>query len=863
MFGLDRKSVASFEEHPPDSPAWMDCFWSGKFMIEMKSHNENLDRAIEQALEYYVQLKKDQEPRYILACDFQTWHLRDKQENTDHIFLLVDLVDNVGLFGFMTDRPKIIVSDPVNFKATKILGDLFDLLKESNYGSHNTEYFLTRLIFCLFADDTGIFGDHGRFQNYLKESTNKDGSDLGSYLAYLFSVLNQPQDERSKTMDPKMRSFPYINGSLFEKQIDFPVFNSAMRQLLVNAGDYDWSKVSPAIFGSMFQTVMDQGARREMGAHYTSEENILKVIRPLFLDELNREFNTINLMGDDSKKDEFIKFQDKLSNLKFLDPACGSGNFLVICYREIRRLELRIIMKIYGYEGKRIDTNELSKIDVDQFYGIELIEFSAKIAETSLWMMDHIMNVELSKRYGVKFRRIPIRKKPNIRYEDALEFDWNRLLSSEQCNYIFGNPPFVGSKMQTVEQRGQIKQISNLKGRGGTLDYVCGWFLKSAQYISKSTKVGFVSTNSITQGEQVGQLWPILSDVGIEINFAYKSFKWDSEAKGKAQVTVTIIGFGKESNHKKRLFHYDEDGKPIEENSKFISPYLIGSDTVLPIVKESHKPLNKLPDLIIGTQPIDGGHYIFTDEQKNKFLNAEPDAKKFFRQFVGSQELINGNPRWILTLQKITLEELKKLPKIKERIEKVQKFRKKSVRKITKKLADSPTEYNITTISDKTFLAIPCVSSENRNYVPIVYFDPSIICSNRTMIIKEASLGLFGLLTSKIHMLWLQFFGGRLETRYNYSASIVYNTFPVPDTSLDVLEPYAQTILDIRNKYPNSTLADLYSPLTMPSDLLKAHQKLDRKVEKLYRDTPFQSDHERAGFLLERYQKMVNKQTTL
>ena len=331
----------------------MDCFWSGTFMVEMKSLGESLDGAMVQALQYYINLKKDEEPRYILVCDFQNWYLRDKKENTDHFFKLSELVDNIGLFGFMTNRPKVIQSDPVNIKASEILGKIFDALKESGYPHHQVEYFLTRLVFCLFADDTGIFGDYGKFQTYLKESTKEDGSDLGHYLAYLFGVLNQERDKRSKTMDPKTRSFPYINGALFEKPIEFPDFDSKMRELLIDAGNYDWGKVSPAIFGNMFQTVMDQNARREMGAHYTSEENILKVIRPLFLDDLNKEFDELSKVMDDSRKDRFREFQNKLTNLKFLDPACGSGNFLVIAYREIRRLEHRVIIEIYGYDGKK------------------------------------------------------------------------------------------------------------------------------------------------------------------------------------------------------------------------------------------------------------------------------------------------------------------------------------------------------------------------------------------------------------------------------------------------------------------------------------------------------------------------------
>ena len=827
----------------------------------MKSRGENLEKAMDQALGYYLQLKKDQEPRYILVCDFQSWYLRDKKENTDHFFILSELVENIGLFGFMTNRPKVIQSDPVNIKASEILGKIFDALKKSGYPHHQVEYFLTRLVFCLFADDTGIFGDNGKFQSYIKNSTQEDGSDLGRYLAYLFGVLNQERDKRSKTMDSKTRSFPYINGALFEKQIDFPDFDSNMRELLIDAGNYDWSKVSPAIFGNMFQTVMDQDARREMGAHYTSEENILKVIRPLFLDDLNKEYDELSKVMDDSKKDGFIEFQNKLANLKFLDPACGSGNFLVIAYREIRRLEHRIIMKIYGYEGKRTDTDELSKVDVNQFHGIEIIEFSSRITEISLWMMDHIMNLELSDRYGYKFRRIPIKKKPFIVNRDALEFDWNDVIPSEQCSYIFGNPPFSGSNTMTEEQRNQVKTIANLGKSGGTLDYVTAWFITAGKYVKDDTKIGFVATNSIVQGEQVGQLWPILFEYDLQITFAYKSFKWNSESRGGATVTVVIIGLTK-TGTTKRLFDYDANNT-IEHNPKNISPYLVETTNPHIIVYKTSNPINGLQKIKKGTMPIDGGHYIFTDSEKNTFLENEPDAESFFRPYINGKEFLNGKSRWILKLHDAQPNQLRKMPKITQQISKVREFRLASKNKITRKLAETPKIFAHTHIPTTSFLAIPIISSSRRKYVPIGYMKPPIIPSDATMIIENASLGLLGLITSKMHMVWLRSIGGKLGTSLRYSGGVVYNTFPVPSGNLNELEPYAKKILDIRDKYPDSTLADLYDPITMPVDLLKAHKSLDKIVERLYREKPFESDNERLEFLLKEYQKMTSKQATL
>ena len=858
VFGLDRKSIASFEKHPDNSPEWMDCFWEKKIIIEMKSSGENLDEAMDQALGYYVQLKKDQEPRYILICDFQNWYLRDKKENTDHFFILSDFEHNIGLFGFMTNRPKVVQADPVNIKASEIMGKVYDLLKESGYPSYHAEYFLTRLVFCLFADDTGIFGDHGKFQTYLKEFTSEDGSDLGSRLVYLFSVLNQQRDRRSKTMDPKMRSFPYINGALFERQIEFPDFDSKMRQFLIDAGEYDWSKVSPVIFGNMFQTVMDQDARREMGAHYTSEENILKVIRPLFLDKLNEEFDEIDKVLDDSRKDRFIEFQNKLSSLKFLDPACGSGNFLVIAYREIRRLEHRIIMKIHGYSGKRIDTDELSKIDVDQFFGIEIIEFSAKIAETSLWMMDHLMNMELSKRYGLAFRRIPIKKKPNIVCKDALEFDWNEILPNSECSYVFGNPPFNGASVMNEKQKQQIVRITN----SNKIDYVTGWFVKACEYISHThPQIAFVATNSITQGEQVGQLWPVLFDrYNVNIIFAHKSFKWKSEAKGKAQVTVVIIGLAKNFVGRKQLFHYDGE-KIIEERPKHISPYLVGSTTLLSIVKKANNPLNGLPSIRLGSKLVDWGHYVFNDEEKNNFLSKEPSAKSYFRSYIDGHGFLHNNYRWVLFLQDIQPNVLKKMPMILDRVNAVKTLRSQSKKKLTREKANTPTVFAEGSVPTNPYLAIPLTSSEKREYIPIGYLKPPIIPSNGLMIVENTNLVLFGLLTSRMLMTWVRTIGGKMETRLRYTADI-HNTFPVPK-DYSSLESFARKILDIRKKYPDSTLADLYDPITMPADLLKAHQKLDKAVEKLYRDEPFNSDEERLEFLLEEYQKMAGKQITL
>ena len=549
VFGIKRRSVALFElgvKKLDNKHGFIDLFWQKKLIAEHKSAGFSLDAAMEQAEEYCLAVDENIRPRYMLACDFQNFRLIDLEERKEWGFKLSEFPNKIEHFGFMTDRadPDYQDSeDAVNIKASEMMGKIYDALKESGYATHDSEYLLTRLTFCMFADDTGIFDPHGMFANYLQDRTAEDGSDLGPKMMELFQVLNTDYKARQSNLDEDLVQFPYINGDLFKNQIRIPAFNSKMRELFINACKFDWSKISPAIFGSLFQSVMDDKERREKGAHYTTEINILKVIEPLFLDALTDEFESIKSRKDSHRKKNLEKFQDRLANLTFFDPACGSGNFLIIAYREIRKLELKIIRELHDTKQHLMDVSMLSKIDVDKFYGIELNEFSARIAETALWMMDHLMNNELSKQFGISYTRIPLKKSPNIVNADALVMDWNELLPSSKCSYILGNPPYGGSKVTTVEQRNQIKRIADLGKSGGTLDYVTGWFLKAGDYVNKQTTIGFVATNSITQGEQVGQLWPVLfNEYGLEIIFAHRPFKWESPTKGKAHVIVVILG---------------------------------------------------------------------------------------------------------------------------------------------------------------------------------------------------------------------------------------------------------------------------------------------------------------------------------
>ena len=860
IFDINRKkSGAKFEVHPKMSTLdRIDLLWSGKLLVEMKSTNKDLDTAMARALQYYSHLDKRDEPTHILACDFQNWYLLNKENNNRYRFKLNELPEHIGLFGFMIDKPAIYTTDPVNQDASNIIVDIFDTLKFDESNNNDIEYFLTRIVFCLFADDTNIF-EQNSFQNYIK-STKQDGSDLGIYLEKLFKILNTPTEKRSSTVQSRFKQFQYIDGDLFNGQdITFPEFTNKTRELLIQAGEYDWSKVSPVIFGSMFQNVMDRTARRGSGSHYTTEENILKVIQSLLMNNLYSTFDDIIISDDSNKINKLVEFQNKLSNLTFFDPACGSGNFLSITYKEIRRLEHNIL-----YQIKLLDPKHTvkSKVDVNQFYGIELGRFSSKIAEISIWMMDHLMNMELTRLFGKKSYRIPLKKRPNIVCGDALEINWNDILPNVQCDYILGNPPFAGYSQNNKEQRFQIIQITNKYTdiKTSNLDYVTGWFIKAGEYCNNTTRIGLVSTNSITQGEQVYPLWTILLDrLGLNIQFAYKSFTWTSETKGTATVSVIIIGLSKENNTVRYLYN----NSTVKE-TPYITPYLNSAKKKRPIIQPSSKILNGFTPMKVGVRASDDFNYIFTEQERDEFLKKEPKAEKYMKKYVGADDFINDNIRYILALKDIKPSELQKMPHVLDRVRKVKEYRLNCKRAGTKRLAKTPLLYESDISYDKPFLILPVVSTEKRDYMPIGFIDPSIIIpGSASKIIPDVSLSLFALLTSRMHNLWLSIAGGRLGTGFRYSNKLVYNTFPVPKSDLKSLEPLAQNILDIRDKYKDSSLADLYDPDTMPADLLKAHQQLDKKVESLYRKKPFQDDDDRLEFLLSEYSKMVGEQEKL
>ena len=875
VFGVRRRNVARYEAHVAkldNRSGFIDLFWPGVLIVEQKSAGRDLKAAYEQAGEYFDALPDRERPRFILVSDFQTFELHDLDERAAVAFPLADLPAHVESFGFIlgVQRRTFRDQDPANIEAAELVGRLHDALADARHRGHDLERFLVRVVFCMFADDTGVFEPRDIFLDFIETRTSEDGADLGPWLAQLFEVLDTPDGERAATLDEDLARFPYVNGDLFEGHLRTFSFDTAMRGALLDACRFDWSNISPAIFGALFQSVMDPAERRAQGAHYTTEKNILKVIEPLFMDDLRAEFERVKALRGRGRLAALRQFQAKLGGLTFLDPACGCGNFLIIAYRELRLLEIEVIRNIRDATAATgqavLDAGWQSVVDVDQFYGIELGEFPARIAETALWMMDHIMNNRLSLEFGQTFVRIPLEKSPHIVHGDALETDWSGLLPSGDCSFVLGNPPFVGAKFQTAEQRVQVRGIASLGKGGGTLDYVGAWFIKAGEYVKGSrARIGFVATNSITQGEQVAQLWPVLfGRCKLEIAFAHRTFAWGSDARGKAHVHVVILGLDrrKAARVEKRLFSYpDINGDPEESRHAALSPYLFDagglSDPHL-VVREESAPINGMGRLITGTQPLEDGNLTFSSEEKASFFEHEPSAEPYFRPFPGAREFIRGDVRWILHTAEIPPQRLRRLPMVARRLKAVREFRAKSKRQTTKRLADYPSAYGVTVVPEYPFLIVPQTSSERRDYVPIGYLEPPVIPSEKLRLLPNATFADFALLTSAMHMAWMRAVTGRMKSDYMYSVGVVYNTFPMPPkgANLSRLEPLAQAVLDARATHRGATLADLYDPDLMPPNLRRAHRALDRAVDRLYRRGAFASERERVEHLFALYEKM-------
>ena len=903
VFGITRKKIGTFEHRVKklsETDGYIDLLWKGTILVEMKSRGKNLDKAFEQAKEYTYGLQQHELPKYILVSDFEIFRLTDLEEGKTYEFRLSELVNNVQHFGYLLGYHKKEYKEQnlANIQAAELMGKLHDRLKEIGYSGHALEVYLVRVLFLLFAEDTTIF-EKQQFQDFIERRTHEDGSDLAPKLQELFQALNTPKENRFKNLDEDINAFPYVNGKLFEENLPVASFDSAMRQALLNCTYLDWSEISPAIFGSMFQSVMNPNERRNLGAHYTSETNILKLIKPLFLDELWREFESIK-----EHKNKLPAFHKKLSNLRFLDPACGCGNFLVITYRELRLLELEILRILHRSGQRVIDVSNIIWIDVDQFYGIEYEEFPARIAEVAMWLIDHQMNMKVSNEFGQYLVRLPLKKAATILHGDALETDWQSLLNPlntytiraehadiflvqekpipygkvnvetksysvhtetpepenrTKFDYIIGNPPFSGSKIMKQQQRNQIvKQFDNLDGCG-VLDYVTGWYIKAAKYIQNTkTKVAFVSTNSIVQGEQTAILWgQMLNRYGIKIHFAHRTFKWSNEARGNAAVYCVIIGFANYDTPNKSIFDYENiKGEAHEIEAKNINPYLVDAKDVF--IEKRTTPLCNVPKMNFGNMPLDGGHLLLSDEEKDVFLKIEPKAEKFILPLISAFEFLNGKKRWCLWLENAEPNELKQLPKVLKRIEAVRKFRLNSIAPSTQKFASSPALFRDRN-RPETYIVVPRVSSENRPYIPLGFFDNNSIVSDTCMSIPDGTLYHFGILMSKMHMAWVNVVCGRLKSDFRYSKDIVYNNFPWAENptkkQIQAIEKAAQTVLDVREKFSNSSLAILYDPLTIPLALTKVHNELDKAVDLAYRPQPFTGEANRMEFLFSLYEK--------
>ena len=863
VFGLTRRRVAVFEKQVQklgDKSGYIDLFWPGKLIVEQKSLGKDLKKAFQQALDYTQNLTKKDFPEYIIVSDFARFKLYDLEKNEEHEFVLDDLHKNVELLGFIAGYEKHVIKDqdPVNIHAAEMMGKLHDQMKEVGYEGHSLEIYLVRLLFCLFAEDTGIFKIQ-QFIEYIEEKTNEDGSDLAYHLNSLFHVLNTPENKRLKNRDEQLTAFPYVNGKLFEEMLPPAGFDSAMRKTLLECCALDWSRISPAIFGSLFQSIMNKDERRNLGAHYTSEKNILKLIKPLFLDELWEEFEKVK-----RNKNRLFEFHKKLRHLNFLDPACGCGNFLVIAYRELRLLELAVLKASRDSKQQVLSIQSMIQLDVDQFYGIEIEEFPAQIAQVAMWLMDHQMNMMVSKEFGMYFARIPLKSTANIVCDNALRIDWNDVIPAERLSYIMGNPPFVGKSLQSTAQKSDMAFAFDNLLKISTLDFVSAWYYKSAKMmeINKEISAALVSTNSITQGEQVPNLWKILFDEGISIFFAHRTFQWNSEARGKAAVHCVIVGFSKKDISPKQLFEYEDiKGEPHLIQAKNINPYLFDAPSI--VLENRRRPICEVSPMVYGSKPTDGGNLLLKEEEKYELIKKEPLSEKFIKPFLNAEEFLHNVKRYCLWLVDCSPSELKKMPLVLERAQKVRNMRSNSTKKATRELALFPTIFAEIRQTRTKYLLVPSVSSENRTYIPVGYFDSNVICGNANFQIPDACLYDFAIFNSIMHMAWMRAVCGRLESRYRYSNTIVYNNFPWPENPTEKqkekIEKCAQAVLDARAEFPDASLADLYDPLTTPPVIIKAHHALDKAVDAAYGKTNFKTEAERVAFLFELYEKYVSE----
>lgn len=819
----------------------------------------------QQARRYGGYLPVNQQPRWIVVCNFKEFRIHDMNHpnDTPEILLLSDLEKEYARLNFLvnTGDENIRKEMEISLQAGELVGVLYDaLLKqyaepESEQTLKSLNALCVRLVFCLYAEDSGIFGKRNMFHDYLQAHRAEDRRALIN----LFRVLDQKEDERDRYLDDDLAAFPYVNGGLFANEdIEIPRLGDEIIDLLLSRAseNFDWSAISPTIFGAVFESTLNPQTRRSGGMHYTSIENIHKVIDPLFLDTLKAELNDIESISVKRNRDAKLRiFQTRLASLTFLDPACGSGNFLTETYLSLRRLENEVLSLLY--EGQIVmDMNDPIQVSISQFYGIEINDFAVTVAKTALWIAESQMMKETEDVVRMSLDFLPLKTNAHIVEGNALQMDWEDVVSKMQLNYIMGNPPFIGYTYQSTEQKADLQ--NTMAGIGKNIDYVSGWYFKAAQLMqSTAIRTAFVSTNSITQGEQVAGVWkPMFERLGIHIDFAHRTFRWDSEANLKAHVHCVIVGFSVQMNPAEKLLFTSKQVQHVQN----ISPYLIDAPTLF--IESRNKPLCNVPEICKGSQPTDGGNLIVTEEDYNGFMKQAPASAKYIRRFLGADEFLNGKNRYCLWLDGISPKELQGMPLVLERVQLVRDFRLSSKKAATRKQADTPTLFTENRQPSEDFIAIPEVSSGTRRYIPMGFLHPDTICSNKLQILPGASIYHFGVLMSNVHMAWMRTVCGRLKSDYDYSAKIVYNNFPWPvptEKQKAKIEQSAQAILDARSLYPDCSLAVLYNEVTMPPELRKAHQVNDRAVMEAYGFWgKFNSESACVAELMKMYQQLAS-----
>lgn len=880
VYGVeDISAFISFEDQVHlDHTSFIDGYIpSTKVMIEQKSLGKDLNKPIkqsdgslctpfQQAKRYVTDLPLSKHPRWIVTCNFAEFYVYDMERpnGEPEKIKLADLPKEYYRLSFLTktDSEHIKKEMEVSLQAGELVGKLYNAILKQYHDPENPDslrslnMLCVRLVFCLYAEDAGIFGRHEMFHDYLSRF---DVKDVRKALIELFRMLDTKECDRDSYDDTPVAEFPYVNGGLFaDENIEIPQFNEEIVDLLLkNASeDFDWSKISPTIFGAVFESTLNPETRRSGGMHYTSIENIHKVIDPLFLDDLKAELEEIK-QGKKAIKKRVEMFKEKLSCLKFLDPACGSGNFLTETYISLRRLENEAIK--LTFDGQvMFDTGDIIKVSIGQFYGIEINDFAVTVAKTALWIAESQMMHETEEIISKSLDFLPLKSYANIVEANALRIDWETVVPKSELNYIMGNPPFVGARLMSDGQKADVFSVFDGVKNNGNLDYVSCWYKKAADLMTGTEiRTALVSTNSITQGEQVAILWKNLFQSGVHIDFAYRTFIWDSEASSKAHVHCVIVGFSKAYN--KRIKHLFDNGTTKTVTN--INGYLVEADNI--VIESRTKSLCKVPQIGIGNKPIDDGNYLFTKEEYESFIKTEPLSKPYFKLWYGSQEFINRKPRYCLWLGDCSPKVLRSMPECLKRVENVRNFRLSSKSEGTRKLADNPTRFHVENMPQSTYIVIPEVSSEKRRYIPMGFMMPEVLCSNLVKIIPNATLYHFGVLTSNVHMAWVRTICGRMKSDYRYSKDIVYNNFPWCDPTPEqkaLIEQTAQAILDARALYPDCSLADLYDEVTMPPELRKAHQANDRAVMKAYGfDVKTMTESSCVAELMKMYQKLTSK----